>query len=178
MLTRTCVCVHRPFGQLVAEPAKNATSCGLRLRYTDQHGEDVGGQQPGASTRGAGEAKGQVAERTVALFVKFQCGRGLLLWLQALRSVMELGVAREVLFYQLLARRVPMRVARPLFAGAVHWCNRVCIVLEHLGSDARVVRVPWPSLFVSCSSFSLSFFSWEWIHVCMETERLFVARIG
>ena len=106
-------------GKLTAEPAKNATSCGLRLVYEDPD-------------------SGQTSQ-SLDVFVKFQCGRGLFLWVQAIRSALEPGVSREVLFYQRLAHRVPMPVAQPYYASVVHWCNRVCIVLEHLGDDALIV---------------------------------------
>ena len=108
----------QPMGKLVAEPAKNATSCGLRLIF---------------------DAKGEGAQSSLDVFVKFQCGCGLLLWVQAIREALDPGVSREVLFYQRLAHRVPMRVAQPYYAAAAHWCNRVCIVLEHLGEDAVVI---------------------------------------
>ena len=110
------------------EPDKNAVSVGLRVKYhaSAEEEEEV---QPGAGT---------LSSRHADVFVKFQCGRGLKLWLQALRSAMNPGLQREVLFYQHLAHRVPQRVARPFYAGAVHWCNRICLVLEHLG-DATVV---------------------------------------
>ena len=112
--------------ELKFEPAKNATSCGLRLRYhaSAQQEEEA---QPGAAT---------LTARHADVFVKWQCGRGQPLWLQALRLATAPGVAREVLFYQRLAHRVPQRVARPFYADAAHWCNRVCIVLEHLGNSA------------------------------------------
>ena len=109
----------RQLGKLVAEPAKNATSCGLQLVYCAPGSEE----QPS----------------TLDVFVKFQCGRGLLLWVQAIRSALDPGVSREVLFYQRLAHRVPLRVAQPYYASAAHWCNRVCIVLEHLGDNAVIV---------------------------------------
>jgi hypothetical protein len=110
------------------EPDKNAVSVGLRLRYhiSAEEEEEL---LPGVGTLSA---------RQLDVFVKFQCGRGLKLWLQALRSAMTPGLAREVEFYRKLASRVPQRVARPYYAGAAHWCNRVCLVLEHLG-EAVVV---------------------------------------
>ena len=110
------------------EPDKNAVSIGLRLRY-HVSAEDEEELLPGVGTLSA---------QHLDVFVKFQCGRGLKLWLQALRSAVAPGIAREVEFYRKLAGRVPQRVARPYYAGAAHWCNRVCIVLEHLG-DASVV---------------------------------------
>lgn len=110
------------------EPDKNAVSIGLRMRYyiSAEAEEDL---LPGAAALSA---------QHIDVFVKFQCGRGLQLWIQALRSAMAPGLAREVEFYNRLANCVPQRVARPYYAGAAHWCNRVCLVLEHLG-DAVVV---------------------------------------
>lgn len=102
------------------EPDKNAVNTGLRLRY--------------AAAGGAAGASG-----AVDVFVKYQCGRELQLLLQAIRNAAAPDAChREVRFYQRLAHRVPQRVARPYFADAVHWCNRVCLVLEHLG-DMEVV---------------------------------------
>lgn len=110
------------------EPDKNAVSVGLRLRYYVS-AKDEEELVPGVGTLSA---------RHLDVFVKFQCGRGLKLWVQALRSATTPGLAREVEFYRNLASRVPQRVARPYYVGAAHWCNRVCLVLEHLG-DAVVV---------------------------------------
>ena len=110
------------------EPAKNTVSVGLRLRYHFS-AEDEEELLPGAGTLSA---------QHLDVYVKFQCGRGLKLWVQALRSAMNPGLVREVDFYRKLACHVPLRVARPYYADAVHWCNRVCLVLEHLG-DATVV---------------------------------------
>jgi hypothetical protein len=110
------------FSQLegqTTEPAKNAVNTGLRLHYHES--ADSLEQQPQQSQ--------------VDVFVKFQCGRELKLYLQALRSAAAPEAShREVQFYQRLAHRVPQRVARPYFADAAAWCNRVCLVLEHLGS--------------------------------------------
>ena len=115
--------VLRSINQLegqTTEPAKNAVNTGLRLRY--HHPSGVASEP-----------------REVDVFVKFQCGRELKLYLQALRSAAAPEAAhREVRFYQRLAHRVPQRVARPYFADAARWCNRVCLVLEHLG-DMGVV---------------------------------------
>ena len=61
--------------ELTDEPDKNETSGGLRLRYTTAEGVEVGQRR---------------VERTLPLFLKFQCGRGLKLWLQV-------GAPRRVL---------------------------------------------------------------------------------
>lgn len=106
--------------ELTDEPDKNETSGGVRVRYTTGVGS-------------SGEVGPGRAERTLPLFLKFQCGRGLRLWLQAVRSALEPGISREVQFYRRLAREVPVRVATPYVAEAAHWCNRVCLGLEYLG---------------------------------------------
>jgi hypothetical protein len=72
------------------------------------------------------------ATSSLAVFVKFQSGRGLPLFLQAVRAAVEPGVAREVDFYRRLAHAVPVRTPRVYFASAAHAFNRVCIVLEYV----------------------------------------------
>ncbi|MEO1684247.1 MAG: aminoglycoside phosphotransferase family protein [Cyanobacteria bacterium J06631_12] len=66
------------------------------------------------------------------LFVKFQCGRGLPLWLQAARAAVEPNIAREVMFYQRLAGQVEVRSPQPYYTDSIHRFNRVCLVLEHI----------------------------------------------
>ena len=88
--------------ELTDEPDKNETSGGLRVTYTLADG----------------------GEKTLPLFLKFQCGRGLKLWLQAIRAALEPGISREIQFYRLLAGQVPMRVAKPYISEAAYWCNR------------------------------------------------------
>lgn len=68
--------------------------------------------------------------RTVHVVTKFQSGRGMPLYMQAVRAVVEHGFAREVEFYRRLAPVVPVETPRPLFADAVTLLNRVCLVLE------------------------------------------------
>lgn len=71
-------------------------------------------------------------ERTTRLFLKFQNGRGMPLWLQAIRAAVEWGIAREVEFYRRLATSVPLQVGTPLYVDYVPACNRVCLVLEYI----------------------------------------------
>jgi hypothetical protein len=72
-------------------------------------------------------------EQRVRLVVKLQSGRGMPLYMQAIRAVLE-PFSREIEFYRQLAPVVPVRVARPLFADAVTTINRVCLVVEHVDS--------------------------------------------
>jgi Phosphotransferase enzyme family len=69
---------------------------------------------------------------SLPVFLKFESGRGLPLFLQALRAAVEPGVVREVDFYRNLAGTVPLRTPRVHFADAIHAFNRVCIILEHV----------------------------------------------
>lgn len=111
------------------EPAKNVVNTSLRLCFDNSVAKRHGGAL-GQASAGAG---------SVDVFVKFQCGRELKLYLQAFRTAVAPDAShREVQFYRRLAHRVPQRVARPYFADEVRWCNRVCLVLEHLG-DMQVV---------------------------------------
>jgi cytochrome P450 len=76
--------------------------------------------------------RGDASRAVTPVFVKFQTGRGMPLWLQAVRAAIEPGVAREVDFYRCLAGVVPLRAPRPYYADAAHAVNRVCLVLEHV----------------------------------------------
>jgi hypothetical protein len=75
------------------------------------------------------------AQRTVPVLAKFQSGRGMPLYMQAIRAVFEYRFAREIEFYRRLAPVVPVAVPRPLFADSVTLLNRVCLVLERLDGD-------------------------------------------
>lgn len=117
----------RAFSQLEGqktEPAKNAVNTSLQLCYNAL-----------AAQRSSKESKeARAGAGVLDVFVKFQCGRELKLYLQAFRAAVAPEAShREVQFYRHLAHRVPQRVARPYFADEVQWCNRVCLVLEHLG---------------------------------------------
>jgi hypothetical protein len=68
--------------------------------------------------------------RIVQVVTKFQSGRGMPLYMQAMRAVVEYGFAREIEFYRRLASVVPVETPRPLFADAVTLLNRVCLVLQ------------------------------------------------
>jgi hypothetical protein len=72
----------------------------------------------------------QHASRVV---VKLQSGRGMPFYMQALRAAIE-PFSREIEFYRQLAPVVPVPVARPLFADAVPFVNRVCLVVEYVES--------------------------------------------
>jgi hypothetical protein len=70
--------------------------------------------------------------RTIRVLTKFQSGRGMPLYMQAIRAVAERRFAREIEFYRRLAPVVPVAVPTPLFADAVTLLNRVCLVLDRL----------------------------------------------
>jgi hypothetical protein len=72
-------------------------------------------------------------EQIRRVVVKLQSGRGMPFYMQALRAALE-PFSREIEFYRQLAPVVPVRVARPLFADAVTFVNRVCLVVEHVES--------------------------------------------
>ncbi len=91
------------------EPDKNRTTGVLELLFRD------------------GET-----EHATRVVVKLQSGRGMPLYMQAIRAVIEHRFSREIEFYRQLAPVVPVRVARPLFADAVTAINRVCLVVEHI----------------------------------------------
>jgi hypothetical protein len=76
----------------------------------------------------------QTGETTHSLpiFVKFQCGRGLPLLLQAIRASVELGIAREIDFYRYLAGQIDLRTPQPYYADSIPLFNRVCLVLEYI----------------------------------------------
>jgi hypothetical protein len=99
----------RRSGQLTHEPDKNRTTAPLTLQFAGPSGEHV-----------------------VRVVVKFQGGRGLPLYMQAIRAALESGFAREIAFYRHLAPVVPVRVPAPRFADAVTAVNRVCLVMDHV----------------------------------------------
>jgi len=94
------------------DPGKRSTTGMIDMRY---HAADEAGH-------------------AVRVVVKLQSGRGMPLHIQAIRAALEPGIAREIEFYRRLAPIVPVRVARPLFADAVTFVNRVCLVVEHVES--------------------------------------------
>jgi len=98
--------------RLTNEPDKNRTTGGFDLTI-EEHGD----------------------RRTVRVLTKFQSGRGMPLYMQAIRAVVEYRFSREVEFYRRLAPVVPIAVPRPLFADSVTLVNRVCLVVERLEGD-------------------------------------------
>jgi hypothetical protein len=96
-------------GWLTTEPDKNEMTAGFDLTIEDDAGR-----------------------RIVRVLTKFQNGRGMPLYMQAIRAVVEHRFAREIEFYRRVAPAVPVRVPRPLFADAVTALNRVCLVLDRL----------------------------------------------
>lgn len=109
----------RRTGQLTHEPDKNRTTAPLTLRFTfPAVAPDAGPEQTG--------------EHVVRVVAKFQSGRGLPLYMQAIRVALESGFAREIAFYRHLAPIVPVRVPAPRFADAVTAVNRVCLVMDHV----------------------------------------------
>ena len=98
--------------RLPNEPDKNRTTAGFDLTI-DEDG----------------------APRIVRVLAKFQSGRGMPLYMQAIRAVVEYRFAREIEFYRRLAPVVPVVVARPLFADSITVLNRVCLVLERLDGE-------------------------------------------
>ena len=73
-------------------------------------------------------------QSVIRVVIKLQSGRGMPLYMQAIRAVIEQAFSREIEFYRRLAPVVPVRVARPLFAEAVTLVNRVCLVVEYVES--------------------------------------------
>lgn len=75
------------------------------------------------------------APRIVRVLAKFQSGRGMPLYMQVIRAVVEYRFAREVEFYRRLAPLVPVAVARPFFADSITVLNRVCLVLDRVDGE-------------------------------------------
>ena len=117
-----------PLADIESEPDKKATAGSWALTYS--HSRD-------------GDERGEKETRTINVFVKFQCGRHLPLWLQCARAALEPGVVREVDFYNTLADAVPILTPKVFFAGKIPSLNRVCCVLEHYDlsgqGEARVI---------------------------------------
>jgi len=105
---------------ITTEPDKNRTAGSVRVSWGD---------------RVTGDA------RALNVFLKFQTGRGLPMWLQALRIGAEPGVCREVDFYAKARASVPLRTLAPLLAEKLPRLNYVLVGLEYvdLRRDARVV---------------------------------------
>ena len=122
----------RPSRGLIATPAipPGAVFAGLGRRGGPDHEPDK------HRTTGMIEMRFRTSdgvEHATCVVVKLQSGRGMPLYMQAIRAVLE-RFSREIEFYRQLAPIVPVRVARPLFADAVTFVNRVCLVVEHVES--------------------------------------------
>eukprot|EP00937_MAST-01D_sp_MAST-1D-sp2_P005710 g5710.t1 len=130
----------RRLGGLESEPDKNATAAGFAVRYRAPTPE---------AAAGGGNATDSDGEGSVHLFVKWNCGRGFPLWLQAVRAAAECGVAREADAYRRILSlggggagscasasggvSPPLlpRTPRCVHVDALPWRNRVVLVLEH-----------------------------------------------
>ena len=117
--------------RLTNEPDKNRMTAGFDLEIEEPEGR-----------------------RTVRVLCKFQSGRGMPLYMQAIRAVVEHQFAREIDFYRRLAPVVPVAVPRPRFADAVTVLNRVCLVLDRVdgGSRADWHGCPLPQMRVLLAS--------------------------
>lgn len=108
-----------PLGDLKTEPEKSRTCCSVRLTY----------QHAGLTMKGHLNSDEGIC--TKELFVKFQTGRHLPLWLQAVRAIVEFGVSREIDAYNNVLGKVEgLHTAKALLARKVSMFNRVFLVLE------------------------------------------------
>ena len=112
----------RNLAEIKSEPAKQATSSAIHLEI------DKG-----------------VSNQTydIDMFCKFQTGRGMPFWLQAIRAAAEPGVCREVDFYNHLSESVPVRTIKPLLALKSPAFNYVLVALQYIdleGGQARVIN--------------------------------------
>ncbi|KAH9249471.1 hypothetical protein BASA81_012833 [Batrachochytrium salamandrivorans] len=115
---------------ITSEPDKQLTAGSIRVFV-----------QPPTTTTTAGEV------RELALFCKFQTGRGMPLFLQAVRWAAEYDVAREVDFYNKIQPKLDpkqVKTSRPILAMKSPLLNYVFVILEHLdlgqSSHHRVVN--------------------------------------
>ena len=129
--TRTRLIAQTRAGGLTNEPDKNRMTAGFDLEIEEPDGR-----------------------RTVRVLSKFQSGRGMPLYMQAIRAVAEHRFAREIDFYRRLALVVPVAVPRPRFADAVTVLNRVCLVLDRVdgASPADWRGCPLPPMRVLLAS--------------------------
>mmetsp|Transcript_3102 Transcript_3102/g.4441 ORF Transcript_3102/g.4441 Transcript_3102/m.4441 type:complete len:436 (-) Transcript_3102:1083-2390(-) len=102
--------------EIQTEPDKNATSASIIVKYTTETSSEV---------------------HCKSMFLKFQTGKGMPLWLQALRCVAEPGVAREIDFYSNLSKRVPINTPKALYCGKYPALNVVCLILEYLDVSGK-----------------------------------------
>src|SRR5687768_1666511 len=122
----------RPSRGLLAPPAIPAGAVfeGLGQRGAPAHEPDK------QRTTGMVEMRFRTTDgkpHELRVVVKLQSGRGMPLYMQAIRAALE-PFSREIEFYRQLAPVVPVPVARPLFADAITVVNRVCLVVEHVDS--------------------------------------------
>ena len=105
-----------------SEPSKNKTAGSLIIRF-----------------RAANDSI-----EVLKVFTKFQTGRGMPVWLQALRQAAEPSVCREVDFYSIVQPQLEQCIVTPtpLLTAKLPWLNYVLLVLEFidLETDARVVN--------------------------------------
>jgi hypothetical protein len=95
---------------ITSEPAKQLTAGSIRVSIGNTQNE----------------------QRELDLFCKFQTGRHMPTWLQAMRIAAEPGVYREVDFYSQVQLSVPVQTIKPVFALKSVWFNYVFIALEHV----------------------------------------------
>lgn len=95
-----------PLSSIESEPDKNSTSGSVTLSYNN--------------------------ETSIKLFLKFQTGKGMAMWMQALRAAAEPGIVREVDFYTKLAEHVPLRTPKCYAAEKLPYYNVVFVALEHI----------------------------------------------
>jgi len=105
-----------------SEPSKNLTAGSLSITYVNDEKED---------------------EQVLNVFCKFQTGRGMPLWLQALRQAAEPNVSREVDFYSKVQPSLDGVIVtpQPLLTAKLPWFNYVLLVLEYIDLEAEVARV-------------------------------------
>jgi len=110
-----------PLAAITTEPDKKATAGSIRVLI----GKD--GKQT----------------RELKLFCKFQTGRGMPIWLQAIRAAAEPGVCREVDFYSQVSDSVPIKTLKPYLTLKYPSLNYVLVALEYVdleNGQARVVN--------------------------------------
>ena len=74
------------------------------------------------------------------VFTKFQTGRGMPVWLQALRQAAEPSVCREVDFYSIVQPQLEQCIVTPtpLLTAKLPWLNYVLLVLEFIDLETVV----------------------------------------
>lgn len=105
--------------KILSEPAKQATAGSIRVVINELDGKT----------------------RELKLFCKFQSGRGMPRWLQALRAAAEPGICREVDFYSQIRASVPIKTPKPILAVKVYMLNYVFLALEYIDIELGQARV-------------------------------------